>query len=128
LADPKPADGQLRLLSPASTFTMNDSFANVAKLAKRAGPPTVALHPADAAARGLQVDDEVMLSNETGSLKLRVRLSDDVPPGVALSHKGRWPRQEAEGANVNVLNPGRKTDIGESTCVHGVEVAVTHVT
>jgi anaerobic selenocysteine-containing dehydrogenase len=128
LADPKPVDGRLRLLSPASTFTMNDSFANVAKLAKRAGPPTVALHPADAAARGLQADDEVMLSNETGSLKLRVRLSDDVPPGVALSHKGRWPRQEPEGANVNVLNPGRKTDIGESTCVHSVEVAVTHVT
>jgi anaerobic selenocysteine-containing dehydrogenase len=128
LADPKPVDGRLRLLSPASTFTMNDSFANVAKLAKRAGPPTVALHPADAAARGLQADDEVMLSNETGSLKLRVRLSDDVPPGVALSHKGRWPRQEPEGANVNALNPGRKTDIGESTCVHSIEVAVTHVT
>src|SRR5215212_7476031 len=126
--DPRPADGRLRLLSPASTFTMTVSFANVAKLARRAGPPTVALHPADAAARGLQVDYEVMLSNETGSLKLRVRLSDDVPPGVALSHKGRWPRQEPEGANVNVLNPGRKTDIGESTCVHGVEVAVTHVT
>jgi anaerobic selenocysteine-containing dehydrogenase len=126
-ADPRPADGRLRLLSPASTFTMNDSFANVAKLARRAGPPTVALHPADAAARGLQVDDEVMLSNETGSLKLRVRLSDEVPPGVALSHKGRWPRQEPEGANVNALNPGRKTDIGESTCVHSVEVALTRL-
>ena len=84
---------------------MNDSFANVAKLAKRAGPPTVALHPADAAARGLQVDDEVMLSNETGSLKLRVRLSDDVPPGVALSHKGRWPRQEAGGGERERAQP-----------------------
>jgi anaerobic selenocysteine-containing dehydrogenase len=73
------------------------------------------------------VDDEVMLSNETGSLKLRVRLSDDVPPGVALSHKGRWPRQEPEGANVNALNPGRKTDIGESTCVHSVEVELTRL-
>ena len=37
LADPRPADGRLRLLSPASTFTLNDSFANVAKLARRAG-------------------------------------------------------------------------------------------
>jgi len=127
-ADPRPADGRLRLLSPASTFAMNDSFANVAKLTRRAGPPTVALHPADAAARGLQVDDEVVLSNEIGSLNLFVRLSDDVPPGVALSHKGRWPRQEPAGANVNVLNPGRKTDIGESTSVHSVEVAVTRVT
>jgi hypothetical protein len=24
-----------------------------------------------------------------------------------------------------VLNPGQKTDMGESACVHGVEVAVT---
>jgi anaerobic selenocysteine-containing dehydrogenase len=125
LADPRPADGRLRLLSPASTFTLNDSFANVAKLARRAGPPTVTLHPADAAARGLEADDEVLVSNETGSLNLRVRLSDDVPPGVALSHKGRWPRQEPAGANVNTLNPGRKTDIGESTCVHSVEVTLT---
>jgi anaerobic selenocysteine-containing dehydrogenase len=127
LADPRPAEGRLRLLSPASTFTLNDSFANVAKLARRAGPPTVTLHPSDAAARGLQVDDEVLMSNETGSLKLQVRLSDDVPPGVALSHKGRWPRQEPEGANVNVLNPGRKTDIGENSCVHSVEVALTRL-
>jgi len=85
----------------------------------------VALHPADAAARGVRDGDEVLLANETGSLKLLVQLSDDVPPGVALSHKGRWPRQESEGANVNVLNPGRKTDIGESTCVHSVEVTLT---
>ena len=128
LADAMPADGRLRLLSPASSFTLNDSFANVAKLARRAGPPTVTLHPSDAAARGLQVDDEVLVANETGSLKLQVRLSDDVQPGVVLSHKGRWPRQEAEGANVNVLNPGRKTDMGENSCVHSVEVAVTRLT
>jgi hypothetical protein len=47
---------------------------------------------------------------------------------VALSHKGRWPRQEPEGANVNVLNPGRKTDMGENSCVHSVEVALTRLT
>src|SRR5215207_5234271 len=86
LADPRPADGRLRLLSPASTFTLNDSFANVAKLARRAGPPTVTLHPSDAAARGLQVEEEVLMSNEPGTLKLQVRLSDDFPPGGALSH------------------------------------------
>jgi anaerobic selenocysteine-containing dehydrogenase len=128
LADPRPSNGRLRLLSPASSFTLNDSFANVSKLARPAGPPTVALNPSDAAARGLREDDEVLLSNETGSLKLLVRLSDDVPPGVALSHKGRWPRQEPEGANVNVLNPGRKADMGENSCVHSVEVAVTRPT
>ena len=56
-----------------------------------------------------------------------MRLSDDVPPGVALSHKGRWPKQEPAGANVNTLNPGRKADMGENSCVHSVEVAVTRL-
>ncbi|HEX5993366.1 MAG TPA: molybdopterin-dependent oxidoreductase [Thermomicrobiales bacterium] len=127
LADPRPTNGQLRLLSPASTFTLNDSFANVTKLAKRAGAATVTLHPADAAARGLAEGEEALLSNETGSLKLLVRLSNDVPPGVALSHKGRWPKQEPQEANVNVLNPGRKTDMGENSCVHSVEITVSRV-
>jgi hypothetical protein len=36
--------------------------------ARPTGPPTVALHPSDAAAWGLR-DDEVLLSNETGRLK-----------------------------------------------------------
>jgi hypothetical protein len=29
------------------------------------------------------------------------------------------------GANVNVLNPGEKSDMGESTAVHSVEVTVS---
>jgi hypothetical protein len=45
---------------------------------------------------------------------------------VAFSPKGRWPKREAARANVNVLNPGTKADMGDSTAVHGVEVRVTH--
>lgn len=127
LADPRPAHGRLRLLSPASGFTMNDSFANVAKLARRAGPPSVALHPADASARGLREGDEALLSNDAGSLRLRVTVAEDVPRGVAYSAKGRWPKREASGANVNVLNDGQKTDMGDSSSVHSVEVVVRRV-
>ena len=65
------------------------------------------------------------LSNETGTLALTLAVSDVVPRGAALSHKGRWPKREGEGANVNALNPGIKTDMGESTCVHSVEVEVS---
>jgi len=124
LADPRPARGRLRLLSPASGWLLNDSFANVEKIARRIGPATVALHPADAAERGLADGDAVLLANETGRLPARVILSDGLPRGVVLSHKGRWPKREEAGANVNVLNPGEKADMGESTAVHGVEVVV----
>jgi hypothetical protein len=28
------------------------------------------------------------------------------------------------GANVNILNPGQKTDLAESSSVHGIEVRI----
>lgn len=124
LADPRPAPGRLRLLSPSSAWSLNDSFSNVAKIAAHVGPAAIAMHPADAAGRGLAEGDQALVANETGRLVMRVTLTETVPRGVALSHKGRWPKQEAGQRNVNVLNPGRKADMGESTSVHGVEVTV----
>ena len=124
-ADERPKDGRLRLLSPASPWLMNDSYANDAKIAEQLGEATVTLHPDDAAARGLSPGDRVSLANRTGSLSLALAVSDIIPPGAALSPKGRWPKREGAGVNVNALNPGVKSDMGESSCVHGVEVMVT---
>ena len=124
LADLRPGNGRLRLLSPASPWLLNDSFANDAKIARRIGRASVALHPDDAAERGLGEGDEADVANETGRLRLAVTLSDAVPRGVAYSPKGRWPKREPARANVNALNPGERADMGESTSVHGVEVTV----
>jgi anaerobic selenocysteine-containing dehydrogenase len=122
VADPRPPAGRLRLLSPASPWLLNDSFANDGKIARRIGGAEVAVHPVEADARGLADGDEVELTNATGLLRARLVVSEDVLPGVALSHKGRWPKLEAGSANVNFLNPGEKADMGQSTAVHGVEV------
>jgi anaerobic selenocysteine-containing dehydrogenase len=103
---------------------MNDSFANDGKIARRIGGVGVTLNPADAAARGLVEGDRVRLWNETGSLEMAVAVSDIVPAGVAYSPKGRWPKREPERFNVNVLNDGRKSDIGDSSSVHGIEVVI----
>jgi anaerobic selenocysteine-containing dehydrogenase len=124
-ADPRPEGELLRLLTPASRWALNDSFSNEPRLAGRAGPATVTLHPADAEARGLKDGDLALLANGEGELELAVALSDALPRGVAFSPKGRWPRLEAQGANVNVLNPGIPSDMGASSSVHAVEVTVT---
>lgn len=122
--DPAPRAGHLRLLSPASRWQMNDSYGNDPKVLEKLGVQNVALHPDDAAALAIVEGASVRLENETGSLNMTVRISDEVPPGAALSHKGRWPSLDDAGANVNVLNPGHKTDMGESSAVHAVEVRV----
>jgi anaerobic selenocysteine-containing dehydrogenase len=122
LADSKPASGRLRLLSPASPWYLNDSFANVEKIESRIGPATIAIHPADASERGLAEGSNALVANETGQITLSVTLDETLPRGVALSHKGRWPKREDTRANINVLNPGHKSDMGEATCVHSVEV------
>ena len=57
-----------------------------------------------------------------GRLPLSVTVTDAVPPGVALVHKGRWPKLQASHLNINALNPGIKTDLAESSAVHSVEV------
>jgi anaerobic selenocysteine-containing dehydrogenase len=121
-ADARPAAGRLRLLSPASPWLLNTSFGNVERIATRLGPASIAVHPADAERLGLHDGGEALARNETGSLMLKVRVSDEVPAGVALSAKGRWPGREPRHWNVNALNPGEKSDMGESTAVHGVEI------
>ena len=82
------------------------------------------MHPADAAERGLSAGDRVLAHNSVGELEFIAVLSDDLPRGVALSPKGRWPKLEAEHANVNALNPGTASDMGASTTVHGVEITL----
>jgi anaerobic selenocysteine-containing dehydrogenase len=126
-ADSRPADGRLRLLSPASPWMLNDSFANDRKLTRRIGSAAVAMHPADAAERGLADGDAALLRSPTGTITLSVALSDELPRGVVYSPKGRWPKREPGHANVNVLNPGIPSDMGASTTVHGIEVTVSRL-
>jgi anaerobic selenocysteine-containing dehydrogenase len=123
--DPRPAAGQLRLLSPAHAWLLNTSFGNVRRIENRIGEATITLHPADAAARCLAQGDWALVHNDCGRLRLKVVMSDEVPRGVALAHKGRWLCKDAQGANVNALNPGAKSDMGESTAVHSVEISVS---
>jgi anaerobic selenocysteine-containing dehydrogenase len=124
-ADARPRNGKLRVLSPASPWLMNSVYGNDHRIHKLMSEADVMLNPQEAQQRGLQDGMSVILSNEVGQLPLKVKFSDQVPCGVALVYKGRWPKLDRSGANVNVLNPGAKTDLAESSCVHGIEVDIT---
>ncbi len=70
--------------------------------------PFVELSAADAARRGVGDGDEVAVWNDAGSLRLKVRLSERVRPGLAVIPWGWW----GEAANVNVLTSATETDWG----------------
>ena len=119
-----PADGQLKLLSPASPWAMNSSYANDGKIRERLGEPIVMLHPEEASGRQLKDGQSVTLSNGTGRLTVALRLDDMVPRGVAYCPKGQWPKLTASHGNMNALVSAQKTDMGESTSVHSTVVNI----
>ena len=123
--DSRPPANRLRLLSPASPWALNSSFANDPKIARKLGPPTVTLHPDDAAAHGLTDGDLADLATPTGRLRARVVIDPLALRSVAYCPKGHWPKRTADNANVNTLNPGIPADMARSTSVHGIEVTVT---
>ena len=122
--DPRPAGGRLRLLSPASPWALNSSFANDPKISRKLGRPAVTLHPEDAADRDLKEGDLAEVVTPTGRLLAEVVIQPLAPRGVAYCPKGHWPKRTADNANVNTLNPGTPADMARSTTVHGIEVMV----
>ena len=121
-ADEVPEEGRLRLLTPAGEWLMNSSYGNDPKIAAQLGPAKVHLNAKDVARRNLAQGEVVRLSTKAGTIELTVNISADVPEGVALAHKSRWPSLRKGGSNINILNPGLRTDIADSTAVHGLEV------
>ena len=125
-ADEPAGDGKLRLLTPASNWRMNDSYANDPTIIKRAGPASVTLNPDDAKHLGVLENDRVRLHNAMGEVELLAHIEALTPPGVALSYKGRWPKLEGNN-HMNAIHKAVKTDMGESTSVHSTEVYISRV-
>ena len=112
------------MLTPASLWRMNDSYANDPAVIKISGPASVTLHPDDAKQLGVSENDRVRMHNEMGEVELLAHIEALTPPGVALSYKGRWPKLEGDN-HMNAVHKAVKTDMGESTSVHSTEVFIT---
>jgi anaerobic selenocysteine-containing dehydrogenase len=119
-----PGDG-LVLISAASHHFLNTTFGNNPELRRRNGPPTIVLHPDDAAARGIAGGDAVRITNDRGAFEAVADVSDRVRPGVAATSKGHWAKFTG-GATVNATVDERDSDMGGGAVFHDnrVEVAV----
>jgi anaerobic selenocysteine-containing dehydrogenase len=115
----------LVLLAPAGRFFLNSTFAQLDWHRAKMGPPTVWLHPADAAQRGLVDGDEVRCHNDRGAWTATLAVSDATRPGVCFTLKTQWPKLSPGGENVNACTPERDTDLGGGPTFHDNRVEVS---
>lgn len=107
-------NGALRLISKRERTSHNSWMHNVESFVSGPrGTNYLYMHPRDAAARSLENGAQCEVRSSTGSLTIRVKLTDELMPGtVALPHG--WGHQRADGltvakrtsgVNANVLSP-----------------------
>ncbi len=82
------------------------------------------MHPADAAARGLDDGDLVRVFNALGEVQCPLQVAASVPPGTVSLPKGLWRRSVRNGYTANALAPDTLTDIGAGACFNDARVQV----
>ena len=102
----------LRLLTAPGYYQSHTAFSGVSTLRRRAGAPECVLHPDAAAARGLRDGTDVSLVNDQGQIRMRLRVSDEVGPGIVLV-PGQRPSGESGGTTINMLCSTRYSDLGD---------------
>jgi anaerobic selenocysteine-containing dehydrogenase len=117
--------GPLRLMTAPSLHGLNSSFLQERDdLRARAGPPTLLLAPADAAARGLRSGDAVIAWNARGEVRFTAQVSERVPPGLAVAPGVRRLADAGGGPTVNALTSQRLTDQGAGSTFYDNAVDV----
>jgi anaerobic selenocysteine-containing dehydrogenase len=82
------------------------------------------MHPRDAGARDLCEGTLVRVWNDLGEVHLRLRLTEDVRPGVVCSPKGAWLRTSDNGQTVSALAPSHYADLCQGACFNDTRVEV----
>ena len=117
--DPATAAFPLALISPASERTISSSLGEL-----RAHTASLAMHPDDAAARGLSEGDPVRVFNELGEVHCGLTLTDHVRPGTVALPKGLWRKSTYNGATGTALVPDSLTDLAGGACFNDARVQV----
>lgn len=88
--------------SPARNF-LNSSFAETKTSRQKEGRPELMMNPADAVAGSIEHGELVRIGNNRGDLRIHVRVTEEVKPGVLIA-EGLWPNKaHVDGEGINVL-------------------------
>ena len=107
--------------SPARSF-LNSSFNGTASSRTREGRPTALVHPDDAARLKVGEGEIVRLGNGRGSVRLHVKLSEAVAPGVIVS-EGLWENRDfLDGRGINTLTSDESVAPFGGAAFHDIRV------
>jgi anaerobic selenocysteine-containing dehydrogenase len=118
-ADPATEDFPLALISPATARTVSSSLGQLYR-----DQVPLAMHPEDAAPRGLAHGDSVRVWNALGEVRCRLAIDGAMRPGVVMLPKGLWSHHTLNGVTANALAPDTLTDIGGGACFNDARVQV----
>ncbi len=115
----------LHFLTPNTKNRIHSQFNNLAMIRAVSPRPLIAVHPADAAARGFGDGDVVEVFNERGAFSVEARLDFGIKQGCVSVTNGWWI---TEGGTVNFCSLGRETDMGYGAAFHDNLVEVRRIT
>ncbi len=117
----------LNFLSPPVRNFLNSSFANLQRFRDAEGEPSLELHSADAAPRGIRDGDLARVFNDRGSFTLRARVNDKPRRGVVVAPSVWWRKFAADRRNANDLTSQRTADMGGAATFYDCLVEVERV-
>jgi anaerobic selenocysteine-containing dehydrogenase len=111
----------LALITPASDRRITSTFGG---LSTNDGTPPIEMHPDDARPRGLVDGVLVRMWNDLGEVRLPLRITEAVRPGVVSSLKGAWLRSSDNSQTVSALAPAHHADLAGGACYNDARVEV----
>ena len=109
--------------SPSRNF-LNSTFAETPGSRDREGPPSLMMHPEDAAALGVAEGAAVRVSNARGEVRLTARLFEGLRRGVAIAESIHPNRAHAGGEGINALVGADSIAPYGGAAFHDVKVAI----
>lgn len=125
---PVAVDYPLRLVTPKSRYRVHSQNANIAWFVERE-PQALWMNCLDAEARQITDGDSVRVSSPQGVVRVTIRVTEDIMPGVVCLLQGAWPIMESDGIDVagsaNLLTSTEPTLPSQGARTHSVLVQVS---